>query len=96
MFKPSIGLAWRGHASHLRLPTHVVGAGDDHERYQVLRHRVVLTGTDGNAYAIIGRVRRALHEAGVSDVEVEEFTAEATSGDYDHPLRTCMRWVDVA
>jgi hypothetical protein len=58
--------------------------------------KIMLTGTDGNAYAIIGRVRRALQAADVSDAEVEEFTADATSGDYDHLLRTCMRWVDVS
>jgi len=58
--------------------------------------KIMLTGTDGKAYAIIGRVRRALQAADVSDAEVEKFTADATSGDYDHLLRTCMRWVDVS
>jgi hypothetical protein len=27
-------------------------------------------------------------------VEIEEYIAEATSGDYDHLLQTTMRWVD--
>jgi hypothetical protein len=27
-------------------------------------------------------------------VKVEEYFAQATSGDYDHPLQTTMRWVD--
>jgi hypothetical protein len=57
---------------------------------------VQLVGTDGNAYAVLGRVRRALLEANVSDLELGEFTAEATSGDYDELLQTVMRWVDVA
>lgn len=56
---------------------------------------VQLTGTDGNAFALIGNVARALRRAGHADV-VNEFQAEATSGDYDHLLATCMKWVDVS
>ena len=36
-----------------------------------------------------------MRRAGVPTVEVEEFLDEATSGDYDLLLRTCMRWVSV-
>jgi hypothetical protein len=57
---------------------------------------VQLVGGDGNIYAVLGRVRRALREARVSDEEVSRFTAKATSGDYDHVLRTRMIWVNVA
>lgn len=57
---------------------------------------VQLVGGEGNAYAVLGRVRRALREARVSDEEASRFTAETTSGDYDHVLRTCMIWVNVA
>jgi hypothetical protein len=56
---------------------------------------VQLTGTDGNAFAVLGRVRRALLETGVSDEEVKEFTDGATSGDYDDLLQTIMLWVNV-
>jgi hypothetical protein len=55
---------------------------------------VQLTGEDGNAYAILGTVQRALRQAGHGD-DVAEFFAEATSGDYNHLLGTCMRWVTV-
>jgi hypothetical protein len=55
---------------------------------------VQLTGQDGNAFAVLGAVRKALVDAGHDD-EVEAFLAEATSGDYDHLLWTCMRWVSV-
>lgn len=58
--------------------------------------RVQLSGEDGNAYFIIGRVRRALREAGISQSEIEAFTSEASSGNYDNVLQTCMRWVKVA
>lgn len=56
---------------------------------------VQLTGEDGNAFAIIGRVRNAMRRAKVSESEVTAFTNEATSGDYDHMLQTCMKWVSV-
>jgi hypothetical protein len=62
-----------------------------------IRHpdvEVQLTGQDGNAFAVLGAVRKALVDAGHQD-EVEAFLAEATSGDYDHLLGTCMRWVNV-
>lgn len=55
---------------------------------------VKLVGTDGNAFALIGKVRRALRREGYGDL-VEKFTKEATSGDYDHVLQTIMRYVDV-
>ena len=54
---------------------------------------VPLVGEDGNAYAILARVSKALKRAGVSKEEVAEFHAEATSGDYDHLLRTVISWV---
>jgi hypothetical protein len=62
-----------------------------------IRHpevRVQLTGIDGNAYAILGAVQKALRKAGHGE-EVAVFLAEATSGDYAHLLATCMRWVTV-
>lgn len=54
---------------------------------------VPLSDKDDNAFAIIGRVCKALRRGGVAGAEIEAFTAEATSGDYDTVLRTAMRWV---
>jgi len=56
---------------------------------------VQLVGTDGNAFALISVVRKALRKAEVSQEEIGEFVNEATSGDYTHLLRTCMSWVNV-
>ena len=56
---------------------------------------VQLSGQDGNALAIMGRVSAALRQAGVSDEEITLFLEESTSGDYDHLMQTAMRWVDV-
>jgi hypothetical protein len=55
---------------------------------------VTLSGEDGNAFGILGRVQRALRNAGVPDEEISQFMEEATAGDYDHLLQTVMRWVD--
>lgn len=57
---------------------------------------VELTGHDGNAFAVIGRVQRELRRAGVPAAEVDEFRAEAMSSDYDNLLATCCRWVSVS
>ena len=57
---------------------------------------VVLTGTDGNALAIVGKVRRALEHNGVHDDVCEVFVREALSGDYNNVLQTAMRWVTVS
>ena len=58
--------------------------------------KVKLTGTDGNAFAILGRVLRAMKEAEISSQERAEFQIEATSGDYNNLLATCMEWVEVS
>lgn len=55
---------------------------------------VQLVGEDGNAFAILGRVTRALKRAGHRD-EVDAFMDEATAGNYDQLLQTVMRWVTV-
>ena len=55
---------------------------------------VQLTGEDGNAFTVMGRVGKALKRAG-HRAEVQEFYAEAMRGDYDHLLATAMRWVTV-
>ena len=56
---------------------------------------VQLTGHDGNAFAILGVVRKALYKGGASSEEIKTFIMEATAGDYDALLRTCMAWVTV-
>ncbi len=65
---------------------------------------VILLGSDGNAVAIFRKVRRGIidylvREEGLLRADAErvgdEFQAEATSGDYDHVLITCHRWVTV-
>jgi len=57
--------------------------------------KVTLVGEDGNAFAILGRCRNAAKKAGIPSEKIADFMSEATSGDYDHLLRTCMEWFDV-
>lgn len=55
---------------------------------------VRLIGEDGNAFAIMGRVSKALKRGGHADL-ASEFIAEATSGDYNHLLHTVHEYVEV-
>ncbi len=58
--------------------------------------RVQLSGRDGNAFAVLGQCQRAARKEGVSGDQIKEFMAEASGGDYDHLLVTCMRWFNCA
>lgn len=56
---------------------------------------VELVGRDGNSFAILGAVQKALRKAGVNAEEIKQYYEEATAGDYNHLLRTTMEWVEV-
>ena len=56
---------------------------------------VQLSGTDGNAFAIMATVKNALKKAGVDQLEIDEYIHESMSGDYDHLLQTASSWVKV-
>ena len=56
---------------------------------------VQLTGTDGNAFAVMGKVSEALKSHGVNGREVAEYIDESMTGDYDKLLQTAMRWVNI-
>jgi hypothetical protein len=57
---------------------------------------VQLTGQDGNAFAIMGAVQKALRNAEVPKEQIDEYLKESMSGDYNHLLRTAMAWVSVS
>lgn len=50
---------------------------------------------NGNAFAVMGAVSKALQRGGVEKKERDAFFTEATQGDYDHVFQTCMKWVNV-
>ena len=63
---------------------------------QAIRPSVQLSGTDGNVFAIIGKVSSALKGAGLRD-EAKQFCDEAFACEsYDAVLRLCMKVVDVS
>jgi len=55
---------------------------------------VKLIGEDGNAFNILGLVKRALVKAGMHE-EAKAFMEEATAGDYNHLLACVQKYVDV-
>lgn len=54
-----------------------------------------LVGCDGNAFGIIGAATRVARKAGWSKDQIDTFTKDAMSGDYDHLLQVCMKHFDV-
>lgn len=55
--------------------------------------KVQLSGQDGNAMMIVGRVRVAMRQGGADKADVASFTEEALSGDYDAVLQAAMKYV---
>jgi hypothetical protein len=56
---------------------------------------VKLIDTNGNAYAIIGRVKKALIDAGADKDYVMQYQDEAMAVDYDNLLCVTMDYVHV-
>ena len=54
---------------------------------------VKLVGEDGNAFALLGRVKKALGRAKVDSDQIEAYFKDAMSGDYNHLLRVTMETV---
>lgn len=57
--------------------------------------QVQLTGNDGNAFAIMGAVSRAMKDNDATDEEVNAYFEASQSGDYDNLLRVACATVDV-
>jgi len=56
--------------------------------------KVKLVGEDGNAFAIMGRVQKAMREGCCREKDIERYVEQCTSGDYDNLLRITMETVD--
>ncbi len=56
---------------------------------------VKLIGHNGNAFSIMGRVKKALMQAGADKEYVDKYLKEATSVDYDNLMVVSMEYVDV-
>lgn len=57
---------------------------------------VRLSGYDGNAFTVMGRVSAAMRKAGVSKDEIDAYVEKAMSGDYQNLLRVSMATVNVS
>lgn len=57
-----------------------------------MKPELELTGKDGNAFMILGLARRV---AIANDMDWDKISEEARAGDYDHLLRTMMKYFDV-
>ena len=70
-------------------------AGPDPEGVGRPRPACRLTGTDGNVFSIIGKVRQVLRDAGQGD-RAGEFVQKAFGAkSYDEGLALCADYVDV-
>ncbi|MBW1763849.1 MAG: hypothetical protein JRJ23_03775 [Deltaproteobacteria bacterium] len=56
---------------------------------------VKLVGEDGNAFSIMGRVKKALMQGGADKEYIDKYLKEATVGDYSYLLAVSMEYVDV-
>ncbi len=56
---------------------------------------VELSGQDGNAFLVIGRVCKAMRRGGVDAEDITAYTEKAKSGDYDNLLQVTMGTVTV-
>ena len=57
--------------------------------------RVKLIGEDGNAFAVLAKVSKALKEAGFYQ-QSKKYREEAIiAGDYNHLLQVTMRYVEI-
>lgn len=52
---------------------------------------VKLTGTDGNAFSIMGTCFKAAKKSGWTPEQIEKVKLDMTSGDYDHLLQVVQR-----
>ena len=58
--------------------------------------KLQLTSCDGNAFAVLGKAKAAASKAGWDKETAGSFMNEAMSGDYDHLLKTCMKYFEVS
>ena len=55
---------------------------------------VVKGPIDGNAFAVLAAVTRALRKAGRGPEVIAEYREKATGGDYNHLLAVSMEYVE--
>lgn len=59
-----------------------------------MKEKYTLVGVDGNAYSVMGYVKRCMREVGMSQKQRTAYIEDATSDDYHHLLCVSMEMVD--
>ena len=59
-----------------------------------MKNKYSLVGIDGNAYSIMGYVKRCMREVGISQEEQLTYIEDATDSDYHHLLYISSEMVD--
>ena len=59
-----------------------------------MAEKYCLVGVDGNAFEVMGYVRKAMRRSGFEKSEIDAYTERAMSGDYDNLLCVSMEYVD--
>jgi hypothetical protein len=53
-----------------------------------------LNSPDGNAFAILSTVQKALRNAGATKEELTQYSMDSMSGDYDNLIAAQSKWVN--
>ena len=53
-----------------------------------------LVGINGNAYSIMSYVRDAMHDANMTNKDIDAYVKDATSSDYNHLLAVSCEMID--
>ena len=59
-----------------------------------MKQKYNLVGIDGNAYSVIGYVIQAMKRERFSKSEIDDYLADARSGDYNHLLSVSAEMID--
>lgn len=59
-----------------------------------MKQKYNLVGIDGNAYSVIGYVIQAMKRERFSKSEIDDYRADARSGDYNHLLSVSAEMID--
>jgi hypothetical protein len=59
-----------------------------------MEERYTLVGVDGNAFSVIGYVRRAMKERHKTKEEIDAYTKDAMSSNYVHLVNTSIDMID--
>ena len=59
-----------------------------------MEEKYTLVGVDGNAFVVMGYVRRCMMREKFTKAEIEDYLTEAKSSDYNNLLCVSMDYVD--